>query len=121
MSVQRLVWERFIDPVHGSEKMKLVKAEGVGFPADPEGVDNIDDRVAHFKKYEVGTIISIYDFLTGGLCHQRLIVFVVKKRHLIFMRWIIILRKSYALLVILMTGKNRLNGITKKQRSKYVF
>ena len=64
MSVQRLVWERFIDPVHGSEKMKLVKAEGVGFPADPEGVDNIDDRARHFKKYEVGTIIGIYDFLS---------------------------------------------------------
>ena len=64
MSVQRLVWERFIDPVHGAEKMKLVKAEGVGFPADPEGVDNIDDRVAHFKKYEIGTIIGIYDFLS---------------------------------------------------------
>ena len=64
MSVQRLVWERFIDPVHGSEKMKLVKAEGVGFPADPEGVDNIDDRASHFKKYEVGTIIGIYDFLS---------------------------------------------------------
>ena len=64
MSVQRLVWERFIDPVHGSEKMKLDKTEGVGFPADPEGVDNIDDRVAHFKKYEIGTIIGIYDFLS---------------------------------------------------------
>ena len=64
MSVQRLVWERFIDPVKGTEKMKLVKAEGVGFPADPEGVDNIDDRASHFKKYEVGTIIGIYDFLS---------------------------------------------------------
>ena len=64
MSVQRLVWERFTDPVKGTEKMKLLKAEGVGFPADPEGVDNIDDRAAHFKKYEVGTIIGIYDFLS---------------------------------------------------------
>ena len=64
MSVQRLVWERFIDPVQGTEKMKLVKAEGVGFPQDPQGVDNIDQRTEHFRKYEVGTIIGIYDFLS---------------------------------------------------------
>ncbi len=64
MSVQRLVWERFTDPVQGTEKMKLIKAEGVGFPKDPEKVDNIDDRAEHFKKYEVGTIIGIYDFLS---------------------------------------------------------
>ena len=63
MSIQRLVWERFTDPVEVTEKMKLIKAEGVGFPKDPEDVDNIDDRARHFKKYEVGTIIGIYDFL----------------------------------------------------------
>jgi len=63
MSVQRLVWERFTDPVEGSEKMKLIKAEGVGFPMDPEGSNNIKERIENFRKYEVGTIISIYDFL----------------------------------------------------------
>jgi len=61
--IQRIVWERFTDPEKGTEKLKLIKAEGVGFSADPEGVDNIDDRARHLKKYEVGTIIGIYDFL----------------------------------------------------------
>ena len=49
MSVQRLVWERFTHSVDGSEKLKLIKAEGVGFPMDPEGVDNLDERAAQFK------------------------------------------------------------------------
>ena len=64
MSVQRLVWERFTDPVQGTEKMKLIKTEGVGFPKDHETVDNIDQRTEHFRKYEVGTIIGVYDFLS---------------------------------------------------------
>ena len=64
MSIQRLVWERFTDPVQGTEKMKLIKAEGVVFPKDPEMSDNIDQRTEHFRKYEVGTIIGIYDFLS---------------------------------------------------------
>ena len=64
MSVQRLVWERFTHSVDGSEKLKLIKAEGVGFPMDPEGVDNLDERAAQFKKFEVGTVIGIYDFLS---------------------------------------------------------
>ena len=46
--IQKLVWERFYDSEKGTEKLKLIKAEGVGFPADPNKIDNIDDRAAHF-------------------------------------------------------------------------
>ena len=64
MSVQRLVWERFTHSVDGSEKLKLIKVEGIGFPKDHENDDNLDERAAHFKKFEVGTVIGIYDFLS---------------------------------------------------------
>ena len=79
MSVQKLVWERFTDPVKGTEKMKLIKAEGVGFPTDPEGVDNIDERADHFKKYEAGTIIGIYDFLSDPDYYTKMYSIVHKK------------------------------------------
>ena len=45
MSVQRLVWERFTDPVKGTEKMKLIKAEGVGFPKDPEKMERLKEEM----------------------------------------------------------------------------
>ena len=64
MSVQRLVWERFTHSVDGAEKLKLIKVEGIGFPKDHENDDNLDERAAHFKKFEVGTVIGIYDFLS---------------------------------------------------------
>ncbi len=64
MSVQRLVWERFTHSVDGSEKLKLIKVEGIGFPKDHENDDNLDERAAHFKKFEVGTVIGVYDFLS---------------------------------------------------------
>ena len=64
MSVQRLVWERFTHSVDGAEKLKLIKVEGIGFPKDHENDDNLDERAAHFKKFEVGTVIGVYDFLS---------------------------------------------------------
>jgi len=64
VSVQRLVWERFTHSVDGAEKLKLIKVEGIGFPKDHENDDNLDERAAHFKKFEVGTVIGIYDFLS---------------------------------------------------------
>ena len=62
--IQRIVLERITDPGKGLEKLRIVKVEGVGFPKDPDRVDNIDDRAAHFKKFEVGTVMGIYDFLS---------------------------------------------------------
>tara|TARA_R100000458_G_C8214675_1_gene201014 strand:+ start:587 stop:829 length:243 start_codon:yes stop_codon:yes gene_type:complete len=58
------VWERFTHSVDGSEKLKLIKVEGIGFPKDHENDDNLDERAAHFKKFEVGTVIGVYDFLS---------------------------------------------------------
>jgi len=78
--IQRIVWERFTDPEKGTEKLKLIKAEGVGFSADPEGVDNIDTRANHFKKYEVGTIIGIYDFLSDPDYYTKMYTIVHKSQ-----------------------------------------
>ena len=78
--IQKLVWERFYDSEKGTEKLKLIKAEGVGFSADPEGVDNIDTRAAHFKKYEVGTIIGIYDFLSDPDYYTKMYTIVHKSQ-----------------------------------------
>ncbi len=78
--IQKLVWERFYDSEKGTEKLKLIKAEGVGFPADPNKIDNIDERAAHFKKYEVGTIIGIYDFLSDPDYYTKMYTIVHKSQ-----------------------------------------
>ena len=56
--IQKIVWERFYDA---------------------EGGDN-DVRVAHFKKYEVGTIIGIYDFLSDPDYYTKMYTIVHKSQ-----------------------------------------
>ena len=77
--IQKIVWERFYDAEKGTEKLKIIKAEGVGFPVDPEGGYK-DVRVAHFKKYEVGTIIGIYDFLSDPDYYTKMYTIVHKSQ-----------------------------------------
>lgn len=82
--IQKLVWERFYDSEKGTEKLKIIKAEGVGFPADPTdpegGEGNSDARAEHFKKYEVGTVIGIYDFLSDPDYYTKMYTIVHKSQ-----------------------------------------
>lgn len=43
-------------------KFTIIKIDGVGFALDPKDEENLDERCNHLKKFEPGTIISVYDF-----------------------------------------------------------
>ena len=59
--IGRIVWSKFKDP-HNVVKLKLIKVDCTGFPVDKE-FNQYENRADTFEKYDVGTIITLHDFL----------------------------------------------------------
>lgn len=63
MSVQKIALE-VIQRNNDAPQLRIIKADGLGFPLDPDGVDNLDMRMNNFEKYCPGKTIGIYDFFS---------------------------------------------------------
>ena len=63
MSVQKIALE-VIQRNKDAPQLRIIKSDGIGFPLDPDGVDNLDMRMENFEKFRPGKTIGIYDFFS---------------------------------------------------------
>ena len=63
MSVQKIALE-VIQRMDDPPQLRILKSDGMGFPLDPDGVDNLDMRMENFEKFRPGKTMGIYDFFS---------------------------------------------------------
>ena len=63
MTVQKIALE-VIQRMDDPPQLRILKSDGMGFPLDPDGVDNLDMRMENSEKYRPGKTIGIYDFFS---------------------------------------------------------
>ena len=63
MTVQKIALE-VIQRMDDPPQLRILKSDGMGFPLDPDGVDNLDMRMENFEKFRPGKTIGIYDFFS---------------------------------------------------------
>ena len=71
MSVQKIALE-VIQRMDDAPQLRILKSDGMGFPLDPDGVDNLDERIDNFEKFRPGKTIGIYDFFSDPVYYTKM-------------------------------------------------